>query len=186
VKSSGDIFAEPATGQKIEEHVVTYLDVRNHDNRPSLTSSAAAEERQEVSSKNTIDELSDAITGCTDIGLWSSNIPEKCGNIGWKTKLFLKHDVPQHRKDRSLSRKCTTKLIRRQNHNAEVVERSWLCFIFHKLVFIVSRVDWCARIRLNVPISLWEKESATGSTLRSHEQSMEYKDATITFSRRCN
>jgi len=82
VKSSGDIFAEPATGQKIEEHVVTYLDVRNHDNRPSLTSSAAAEERQEVSSKNTIDELSDAITGCTDIGLWSSNIPEKCGNIG--------------------------------------------------------------------------------------------------------
>jgi len=26
------------------------------------------------------------------------------------------------------SRKCTTNLIRRQNHNAEVVERSWLCF----------------------------------------------------------
>ena len=59
-------------------------------------------------------------------------------------------------------------------------------FTFHKLVFIVSRVDWCARIRLNVPISLWEKESGTGSTLRSHEQSMEYKDAAITFSRRCN
>jgi len=60
-----------------EEHVVTDLDLRNDDNRPSLTSGAAAEERQEVSSKNTIDEMADAITGCTDIGLWSSNIPEK-------------------------------------------------------------------------------------------------------------
>ena len=54
-----------------------------------LTSGAAAEERQEVSSKNTIDELSDAITGGKDIGLWSSNVPEKCGNIGWKTKSYF-------------------------------------------------------------------------------------------------
>jgi len=76
VKSSGDI-SEPVRGQKIEERVVTDLAVCNDDNRPSLTSSAAAEERQEVSSKNTIDELSEAITGCKDIGLWSSNIPEK-------------------------------------------------------------------------------------------------------------
>jgi len=59
-------------------------------------------------------------------------------------------------------------------------------FILHKLVFVVSRVDWCARVRLNARISLLEKESVTGSTLRSHEQSMEHKDATITFSRRCN
>jgi len=35
-------------------------------------------------------------------------------------------------------------------------------------------------------ISLLEKDSATGSTLRSHEHSMEHTDATITFSRRCN
>ena len=53
------------------------LDVRNDDNRPSLTSGAAAEERQGVSSKNTIDELSDVITGGKGIGLWSSSIPEK-------------------------------------------------------------------------------------------------------------
>ena len=79
VKSTGDISAEPVKGQKIEEHVVTDIDVRNDDNRPSLTSGVAAEERQEVSSKNTTDALSDAITGG---GLWSSNIPEKCGNIG--------------------------------------------------------------------------------------------------------
>jgi len=128
VKSSGDISEEPVRGQKIEEQVVTDLDVRNDDNRPSLTS-VAAEERHEVSSTNTIDELSDAITGDKDIGLWISNIPEKMRE-NWlnNEKLFLKHDLPQHRKDRNSSRKCTTNLIRRQNHNAEVVERSWLCF----------------------------------------------------------
>ena len=104
-------------------------DLRNDDNRPSLTSGSAAEERQEVSSKSTIDELSDAITGGKHIGLWSSNIPEKMWEYWLKNKeVFLKHDVPQHRKDRNSSRKCTTNLIRRQNHNAEVVERSWLCF----------------------------------------------------------
>jgi len=42
-------------------------------------------------------------------------------------KVFLKHDVPQHRKDRNSSRKCTTNPIRCQNHNAEVIERIWLC-----------------------------------------------------------
>jgi len=40
----------------------------------------------------------------------------------------LKHDVPQHRKDGNLSQKCTTSLICHQNHNGEVVDRSWLCF----------------------------------------------------------
>jgi len=38
-------------------------------------------------------------------------------------------------------------------------------FILHKLAFIVLLVDWCARIRQNVRISLLEKESSTGSTL---------------------
>jgi len=73
---------------------------------------------------------------------------------------------PQHRKDRNLSRKCTTSLIRRYNHNGEVVDRTWLC-ISPSLVLNVSIVDWCARIRLNVRISLLEKETATGSTLLS-------------------
>ena len=80
VKSSGDIFAEPVRGQKIEEHVVTNLDVRKDYNGPSLTSGAAAEERQEGSSKNRIDELSDAITEGKDIDLWAlwpANIPKK-------------------------------------------------------------------------------------------------------------
>ena len=48
VKSSGDISAELLRGQKIEEHVVTDLDLRNDANRTSLTSGAVAEERQEV------------------------------------------------------------------------------------------------------------------------------------------
>ena len=95
MKSSGDIFAEPVRGQKINEHVVTDLDVRNNDNRPSLISGSAADERQEVSSENTIDEFSDAITGGKDIGLWSSNTPEKLREYWLKNeKLFLKHDVP--------------------------------------------------------------------------------------------
>jgi len=59
-------------------------------------------------------------------------------------------------------------------------------FLFHKLVCIVSRVDWRARIRLNMRISLLKKQFATGSTLKSHEQSMKRKDVTITFSLRCN
>jgi len=78
-KSSGDISAEPVRGQKIEEHV-TNLDLRNDENKPSLTSSAVAEERQDASSKNTTDEMANAITGGNDIGLWAlwpASIPEK-------------------------------------------------------------------------------------------------------------
>ena len=74
VKSSGDTSAEPVGRQKIEEHVVTDLDLRNDENRPSLTSSA---------SKNTIDERADAITGGNDIGPSGQPIyHKKCGNIG--------------------------------------------------------------------------------------------------------
>jgi len=70
---------------------------------------------------------------------------------------------------------------------SNALKESGFVFLLHKLVFIVSRVvDWCARIRLNVRISLVQKESVTGSTLRSHEQSIEHIDATVTFSRRCN
>jgi len=35
-----------------------------------LTSSAGAEERQDVLSKNAIDQMADAITGGNDIDLW--------------------------------------------------------------------------------------------------------------------
>jgi len=69
VKSTGDISAEPTKGQKINEHVVTDLDLRNDDNRPSLTSGPVAEECQGVSSRNTIEEMADAVTGGNDIGL---------------------------------------------------------------------------------------------------------------------
>jgi len=44
--------------------------LRNDDNGPGLTNHAAAEERQELSSKNTRDGLSDAITGGKAMGLW--------------------------------------------------------------------------------------------------------------------
>jgi len=64
-----DICAELARGQKIEEHVVTDLDLRNDENRPSWTSGALAEERQEISSKITIDTMAEVITGGNDVGL---------------------------------------------------------------------------------------------------------------------
>jgi len=64
--------------------------LRNNDNRRSITSGAAAEERQGVSSKNTIDELSDAITGDKDIGLWASNIPEKIREHWLKNEVLFK------------------------------------------------------------------------------------------------
>jgi len=185
VKSSGDISAEPVRGQKIE--VGTDLDPRNDDNRPTLTSGAAAVERQKVSSKNTIDELSDAITGDKDIDLWSSNIPEKSGNIGWTTKSYF-WNMMFHNSEKTETRHGNAPLILfgARTTTPKSLKEAGFVFLLHKLVFIVSRVDWCARIRHNVLISLLEKESATGSTLRSHEQSMEHKDATITFSRRCN
>ena len=82
--TSGDISAEPVRRQKIEEHVGIDLDLRKDENRLSLTSGAVAEERQEVSSKNTIDDMADAITGGNDIGFWSANIPEKMQEFGWK------------------------------------------------------------------------------------------------------
>ena len=66
----------------------------------------------------------------------------------------------------------------RSRWNENVVEAGFV-FLLHKLLSIVSLVDWCARIRLNVRISLLEKKSATGSTQRSHKQSMKNKDDTI-------
>jgi len=71
---------------------VADLDLRNDEYRSSLTSSAVAEERQDVSSKNTIDGMADAITGGNDIGLWAlwpASIPGKYGNIGWNLKQVL-------------------------------------------------------------------------------------------------
>jgi len=187
VKSSGDISREPVTGQKIEEHVVTDLNVRNDDNRPSLTSGAVAEERQEVSSKNTIDELSGAITG-GNISVSSHPIyRRKCGNIGWKTRSWFWNMMFHNTEKReTLHENSPQILFGARTTTPKSLKEAGFVFLLHKLVFIVSRVDWCARVRLNVRISLLEKEAATGSTLRSHEQSVEHKDATITFCRTCN
>ena len=80
VNSSGDISAGPARGQKVEEDVVTDLDLRSDKTRPSLTRSAIVEIYQDTSSKYTIDEMAEAITGGKDIGLlalWPANMPEK-------------------------------------------------------------------------------------------------------------
>jgi len=102
-------------------------------------------------------------------------------------KLFLKHDVAQNRKDRNSSRNAPQILFGARTKTPKSLKEAGFAFLLHQLVFIVSRVDWCARIRLNVRIALLEKESATESTLRSHEQTMEHIYAMTTFSnRRCN
>ena len=78
--------------------------------------------------KNTIDEL---LTLLLEAKILVSGHPIYRTNAGIlveKRKVVLKQDVPQHRKDRNLSRKCATNLIRHQNHNSEVAEKSWLCF----------------------------------------------------------
>jgi len=116
MKFSGHSSADPVVRrQKIEEHFVTHLVLRNNENRPSLTSGAApvAEELHEASSNNTIEEMTAAITGCKDIGLWLANLPKNAGLLvkNWKgtvrhcdEKLFLNHDVPQHPQHRKETR----------------------------------------------------------------------------------
>jgi len=126
---------------------VTDLDLRNDENRSSLTSGTApVAERQEESSKNTIDQLADATTGGNDIGLWPANIPERMREH-WLKKwnrfsLTLRRNVIfkpwcSTTQKRNSSRNSTTSLIRRQNHNGEVVDRSWFCFPFSQ-VYVYS------------------------------------------------
>ena len=50
---------------------MTDSDLRNDESRSSLTSSAVTEERQDVSSKNTIDEMTDAIIVGNTIDFWA-------------------------------------------------------------------------------------------------------------------
>jgi len=95
-----------------------------------------------------------------------------------------------NRKDRSLSRKCTASLIRRQNHNGAVIDRSWLCFCpsqtyvkcFTCRLTALIRTK-CGHFRIRKGIFNW-KHVLEG--LRNHEHPMEHTDDTITFSRGFN
>jgi len=124
--------------------------------------------------------MADAFTGGNDVSLWAlwpANILEKMRQYGLKCetgsfrhcdeKSFLKHDVPQHRKDRNLSQKCTSSLIGGQNHNGEVVHRSWPCFSLSQTFakcftcrLMCADTTKCAHF-------LIRKECSTGSTLLS-------------------
>ena len=82
-QSSGAIFAELVRRQKIEEHAASDLDLRDDENRRSLTSSAVAEEGQGVSSKSTIDER--WLTQSLEVTTSVSSHPiyrKRCRNIG--------------------------------------------------------------------------------------------------------
>ena len=80
-------------------------------------------------------------------------------------KSVLKHEVLWHRKDRTLSRKSTTSLIHHRTTMARWLTEAAFFFSCANLCF--TSIDWCARIRLNVRVSLSEKESSTGRTLLS-------------------
>jgi len=79
----------------------------------------------------------------------------------------MKDNVPQHRKDRNVSQKCTAYvLFVARTLNGEVVDRSWLCFCPSQtcvkcFTYRLMRADTtkCA--------SLLEIESSTGSTFLS-------------------
>ena len=105
-------------------------------------------------------------------------------------KIVLKHDFPQHKKDRNLSRRCATSLIRRQNHNGEVVNRSWLCFspsptCVRSFTCRLMCADVTKRAHFLIRKGIIDWKHAH-ERLKSHEHSMTHIDATITFSRRCN
>jgi len=86
--------------------------------------------------------------------------------------------------------KCTTSLIGLQNHNGEVVDRSWLCFShlqtcvkYFTCRLMCADATKCAHFLIRKKI--FDSKHAL-ERLRSHQQSMEHIKATITFSRRCN
>jgi len=86
--------------------------------------------------------------------------------------------VPQHRRDRNLSRKCTTNLIPRQNHNGEVMGRSWLCFSPSQTCvkcftcrLMCADMTKCTHFHIRKGIFDWNHAL---ELLRSHEHSMEH------------
>ena len=93
-------------------------------------------------------------------------------------KSHLEHDVPQHRKGRNLSRKRTIRLIRHQNHNGEVVDRSWLCFSPSQTCvncftcrLMCADTTKCAHFLIRKGLFDWKHAH---ESLRSHEHSMEH------------
>jgi len=137
--------------------------------------------------------MADAIIVGNDVGHWSANLPEEVQKYWLKNeigslwhcdeKLLLSHDVPQHRKDRTRQWKCTTSLIRCQNRNGEVVDRSWRCCFSQTCIYcftcrlVCADTTKCAHFLIRKGIFEWKHAL---DRLRSHEHSMEHKDATIT------
>jgi len=92
--------------------------------------------------------------------------------------------------DRNFSRKCTTSFISCQNHNGEVVDRSWLCFSPSQtcVKYFTCRLmcaDTTKCVHLLIRKGIFDRKHAL-ERLRSHEHSMKHIDATIIFIRRCN
>ena len=125
---------------------------------------------------------------------------KKCRNIGWNMKQVLFDIVMKryfqalifHNTEKTETRqwKCTTSLIRRQNHTGDGVDRNRLCFSPSQTCtycftcrLMCADTTKCAHFLIRKGICDWKHAL---ERQRSHEKSMEHIDATITCSCRCN
>jgi len=101
-----------------------------------------------------------------------------------KVNLFLKHDVPQHRKTETHHGNAPRILFGARTTTTKSLKEAGFVFLLHTFVYCLkctlmsAETTKCAHFLIRKGICDWK--------LRSHEQLMEHKDATITFSRRCN
>jgi len=139
--SPAEISAEPVKGQKIEEYLVADLGLCNNENRPSLTSCALAEECQEVSLRNTIDVMVDAMTGGNNT-VWSLVSRYTGKNTGillekWN-RFSLTCSTTQERQ------KLVTEMHHKSYSSPELQRRS----IWQTLALLFSVTNLCLLFRL--------------------------------------
>jgi len=154
-----------------------------------LTSSAVAEERQDVLSKNAIDQMADAITGGNDIDLWDLCPANRFFlTLWWKVIFKTWCSTTQKRQ------KLVTEMYHKSYSSPQPQWRSsWQKLALFSLSqtcvkcltcrLMCANTTKCAHFLIKKGIFDWKHVL---ERLRSHEHSMEHIDATITFSRRCN
>ena len=132
--------------------------------------------------------------------LWQVNIQEKMLEywliyqpvLFWQCEeeLFLKHNLPQHKKDRNLSRIWKVLLYKSYSSPEPQWRSSWqkLALLSHSQTCVECLTCrlMCANTIKCAHISHWKHAPQRLSHDELVEHIMEHIDATITFSRRCN
>ncbi|GAB0086489.1 zinc finger MYM-type protein 1-like [Sergentomyia squamirostris] len=128
-----------------------------------------------------------------DIGLWKTPLPKNAVNF-WIHKdetddlrncdqvTFNKYSQKQQRTDRDSSRICTLSLFSKDLPSNEKIPREWLCFSPETgkiYCFYCKLFSTCSQSHLaNIGVKNWQNAPAK---LKSHEESKEHKEASITF-----